>query len=419
MSLHDILARIGLSKYEARLRENGFDDWNTVTAIIEGDMEEMNFTLGDRRKLQNAINSFDTTRSSSLPSKSDSDPPRPERQKRKYKRRPHQDPNAPTRPKSAYVLFGEHVRSNGAMKALSFAEAAKATGKLWHALPEEERLKLWEKPAAEKLARYKLDMQNYEQTQEYKDHQAYLVKFRGEQQARNKAGRAGSAAPTQDESDHDQSATWYGEEEGDIFPPQPPSFELDVESLQDTKVTPFEAGLAEVRNVHQLLGVASRFSPVRPYPPEEFTASAMEKFAHNTGSLLFLWSKDEIEGLLNDVYHAKGEINQADVAEVFAMAAIGSYCDGDLAVNTYQLSFMDTFMYSFNSRRDIDELRGMRLFACLAICRFTNGVHSARRLIREYLTQPVCMSLMTVSRFRFDDWERCFEHAAFGSCIPA
>jgi hypothetical protein len=53
--LSTALARLGLSQYEERLQENGFEDWETVTAITETDMAKMNFKRGDRRKLQRAI----------------------------------------------------------------------------------------------------------------------------------------------------------------------------------------------------------------------------------------------------------------------------------------------------------------------------------------------------------------------------
>ena len=53
--LSTALARLGLGQYEERLRGNGFEDWETVTAITEADLVELGFKLGDRRKLQRAI----------------------------------------------------------------------------------------------------------------------------------------------------------------------------------------------------------------------------------------------------------------------------------------------------------------------------------------------------------------------------
>jgi hypothetical protein len=64
--LNTALTRLGLDQYEERLRENGFEDWETLTAIAETDLEEMGFKLGDRRKLQRAIRENSTSSASHL-----------------------------------------------------------------------------------------------------------------------------------------------------------------------------------------------------------------------------------------------------------------------------------------------------------------------------------------------------------------
>jgi hypothetical protein len=49
------LARVGLVQYEECSRGNGFEEWETVMAITETDMMGLGFRLGDRRRLQRAI----------------------------------------------------------------------------------------------------------------------------------------------------------------------------------------------------------------------------------------------------------------------------------------------------------------------------------------------------------------------------
>ena len=55
------LAHVGLDRYEGRLREHGFWDWENVTGITESDMAEMDFRLGERRKLQRMIREYTTS----------------------------------------------------------------------------------------------------------------------------------------------------------------------------------------------------------------------------------------------------------------------------------------------------------------------------------------------------------------------
>ncbi|KAH7108849.1 hypothetical protein B0J11DRAFT_391288, partial [Dendryphion nanum] len=87
------------------------------------------------------------------------------------------DPNAPHRPKSAYVLFGEHVRQDPTLRFSSFAEIAKETGKRWRELSHEDRANVWETPATDRLQYYKEEFEHYEQTENYQSYQIYLKEF--------------------------------------------------------------------------------------------------------------------------------------------------------------------------------------------------------------------------------------------------
>jgi hypothetical protein len=124
--------------------------------------------------------------------------------------------------------------------------------------------------------------------------------------------------------------------------------------------------MEEVGSIYSSLGVASRLSRVKPYPEEQYTTAAVEAFLNNTGSLLYLWSQDEAEGLVKSVYTTDSGLSPGEAVQVFAMSAIGSYCDDD-ATSAHQQTFMDTFIYLLKSRRDISDIEGMRLLACMAI----------------------------------------------------
>ena len=61
------LAQVGLGRYERLLREHGFSDWENVAGITESDMAEMDFRLGDRRKLQRVIREYTTSNTPKVP----------------------------------------------------------------------------------------------------------------------------------------------------------------------------------------------------------------------------------------------------------------------------------------------------------------------------------------------------------------
>jgi hypothetical protein len=196
--LNATLARLGLSQYEECLRSNGFEDWETVTAITETDMAALGFKRGDRRKLQRAIREYTSSSISHREYVPDYSPlpsggqaavrehaevlpksyQQAARTTRSYRRHPQPDSNAPHKPKTAYVLFGEHVRQDPTLSRSSFIEIARETGKRWRDLSHEERVNTWQAPAADRLEKYKEELACYKETEEYRNYQMYLEEFK-------------------------------------------------------------------------------------------------------------------------------------------------------------------------------------------------------------------------------------------------
>jgi hypothetical protein len=120
--LIEVLERLGLTEYHAKLFDNGFHNWETVVDITEDDMTTLNFKLGHRRLLQREIATFrGVPQSLSLEPETSSPEPTllstsalesftrqtttpPPREKRRYRRHPRPDPNAPKKPKTACTI---------------------------------------------------------------------------------------------------------------------------------------------------------------------------------------------------------------------------------------------------------------------------------------------------------------------------
>jgi hypothetical protein len=117
--LTEVLERLGLTEYCAPLSDNGFHNWDAVVDITEDDMTTLNFKLGHRRLLQREIATFrGVPQSLSLEPETNSPEPTslsasalesftrqtttpPPREKRRYRRHPRADSNAPKKPKTA------------------------------------------------------------------------------------------------------------------------------------------------------------------------------------------------------------------------------------------------------------------------------------------------------------------------------
>jgi len=401
--LSTALDRLGLGLYEERLRENGFDDWKTATAITESDMGELEFKLGDRRKLQRAIREHNATQSTlhvsmdcnypllfgglTAVAKDSEIVPRSSQQTpratRLYRRHPRPDPNASHKPKTAYMLFGEHVRQDPTLGRSSFSEIAKETGKRWKEISHEERVKNWETPAASRLQNYKKELERYKQTENYGSYQTYLEDFKQGQHnpesmisPNNRVSSTTEPVPPSGPpvSQDREELKATGQEHYGIE-------DIDLDGQSPDITSPIKSGLEEVRHISNALGVAPHLTRVAAFPQEDRTTKAVEAFLHGTGSLLYFWNREEALDLVKSVYHPDRDSTPVYATEVFAMSAVGSYCDGEAPSMLLQKEFLDFFLYMLSSPSDMSDFRRMRLFACLAICRFTNSVESARRLL--------------------------------------
>jgi hypothetical protein len=283
------------------------------------------------------------------------------------------------------VLFGEHVRRDPALSHSSFTELAKETGKRWRELSYEERVNTWETPAADRLQDYKKELERYKQTENYQSYQTYLEGF--EQQRHTPESIILSDNKLSSTHEPAISGQLPASQEG-LEATRRESVDTDDLELeggsQDT-ASPIKDEIEEVRHISKALGINAHLTRVTAFPPEDMTTTAVEAFVHGTGSLLYLWNRDEAFDLLRSVYHPQSDSKPVYATEVFAMSAVGSYCDAELHTMLAREQFLHSFLYMLSSSLEACALRRMRLFACLAICRFTDSVESARRLMCKRL----------------------------------
>ncbi|KAI8139638.1 high mobility group box domain-containing protein [Fennellomyces sp. T-0311] len=105
--------------------------------------------------------------------------------KRKYRRRPKPDKNAPVKPPSAYIMFSNEVRAEMKDQNMSFAEIARSIGEQWKAMSPEKKHS-YEITAMQAKDAYLIAMQQHRQTAEYKQYQEYLKGFKEKQAVANR-----------------------------------------------------------------------------------------------------------------------------------------------------------------------------------------------------------------------------------------
>lgn len=199
--LGEIFAELGISHYLHDFIEQGFDTWETILDITESDFDALGVKLGHRRKLQRKIansRGLSADRALASPRHTPTEEP-PEEQKavaakaegkdgagstgaphgakRKYRRHPKPDENAPERPPSAYVIFSNKMREELKGRNLSFTEIAKLVGENWQNLSPNEK-EPYEQQAFSAKERYNNELAEYKKTDHYREYSLYLIDFK-------------------------------------------------------------------------------------------------------------------------------------------------------------------------------------------------------------------------------------------------
>ncbi|MBW0529358.1 hypothetical protein O181_069073 [Austropuccinia psidii MF-1] len=215
-SVAGFLTSIGLSDYLEIFVFEGFDTIQSIEEITENDLEHMHVKRGHRRILQRALGqrlnskrlvepsspipSPNTNHSMALASSSciQSSKPTtnpllsqspticvaPLRQKRRYRRHPKPDPNAPEKPLSAYVMFSNTIREQLKGQQISFTEIARLVGDRWKNLDQTTK-ESFERRATEEKAHWSRLMTAYKTTHEHEQYRRYLVQFKEAQSRRS------------------------------------------------------------------------------------------------------------------------------------------------------------------------------------------------------------------------------------------
>ncbi|RFU73778.1 high-mobility group 20a [Trichoderma arundinaceum] len=188
--LDAIFRELGIAQYLDTFVEQGFDTWDTILDIQESDLWVDLIWLHPQRLQRRIANARGIDPSVSLSSikaaledaKHDGAHKKRESAshagdnssgpKRKYRRHPKPDENAPERPMSAYVLFSNKI--------------AKLVGENWQSLPLPER-EVYEGQARASKERYYREMALYKETPEYRKYMRYLEEF-NEKQAKPSQG---------------------------------------------------------------------------------------------------------------------------------------------------------------------------------------------------------------------------------------
>ncbi|KAH9875665.1 hypothetical protein IAQ61_003129 [Plenodomus lingam] len=437
--LTDVLDRLGLSEYHHVLVENGFHSWETVVDITEEDLTALNFKLGHRRALQREIATFRGIPSTlSLDLDSNSTEPislstslstsaletltrqtstPPAREKRRYRRHPRPDANAPKKPKTAYVNFADQLRLDPAVGQLSFVNIAREVGRRWQELPAEQK-RVWESNAARAMQEFEAQMDEYKKTDNWRNYQIYLNDFRTQQTAPS-SKRPGNSRSTTDTSNNTRQLSRASPSSSDspISLPSNQSTGTEAEASHNALTLAFSE-LVALRG--EILSQGTPAYDQHHLPSEELLRRAMHAFIRGTGSLLYMWTYAQADEILDRIYRPRLPVDAMTLAECFTVAAMGAHYDVDCFPDRLRRVLYASGTLHFNEQTARqDYLRTMRLLLSMSFYALLEKHMSARYLIAAGLqiARWKCPPLhFSTSKLAGDGWRRVYRSLIFMDC---
>jgi hypothetical protein len=426
--LQEVLDSLGLQQYHKVLTENGFDTWEVVADITEEDLQELGFKLGHRRILQREIANYRgvlfglsldsdgsplaspqaTAGLESFPFPSQSSAsmsPKAKEGKRRYRRHPKPDANAPKKPKTAYVNFADHLRTDPSIRSLSFVEIAKEVGRRWQNMPADKK-HVWECEAARAMQQYETAMDEYRKSPEYAQYQDYLDEFRRKQIAMKEKKEAASK-------------TIEGTPTREPFSVRSSSSPVSFTSVSTPELEKYNEALTQAINELAICRQESTTPGVRLYdaahlPPLETVQSAAAALIEGTESFLFIWTFEQLQTLINNVYNSSSSRDALSLAEIFACVAVGASLNSksipDLIRKMVYSSATSLFSLDIVNS---DPFRAMRLMATLATYSVIERHLSTKSLVAAALQVARCKSPQFSSQSIADCWRKVYRTLVF------
>lgn len=318
-----------------------------------------------------------------------------ERTKRRYRRKPRPDINAPKKPKTAYVNFADTLRTDPQISSLSFVEIAREVGRRWQALPPDQK-HAWECQAARDMQEYEAQMDEYKTTENYRRYQHYLKSFRNDQTQGKKPRTGPRPALDQERKSRSNSSETLSVGSGEVIS-RSNSCSLhsdDCQAAVDLAMQELSVRRDEV------LALGAPIFDARHLPQKDMTQNAALSCRLGTGSLLFLVREELLERVLDDVYN-RASADPLSLIVVFLIAAVGAHYDAECMSDTMRHGLFASATLIFESEfSGILNERVMWIFTILSIHSLLEKHMVARHVVSKCYPSRLKSTVLPHTRAR-------------------
>jgi hypothetical protein len=317
------------------------------------------------------------------------------------------------------VNFADQLRTDREVSQLSFVNIAKEVGRRWQELPAEQK-RVWESNAARAMQEFESRLDEYKKTESWKKYQHYLNDFRTKQNQPASGKRPVATRSTTDSSNNTQGYSHAS--------PSSPESPTTAQSLTSTSPEAEACHNALTLAFSELVALRGEVleSGTKPYdaqnlPPEEMVQRAMYAFIGGTGSLVFMWTYEQANVLLDRVYRPQVPVDSMTLAECFTVAAMGAHYDMDcFPDNIRKLLYASGTLHFHEQTARQDYLRTMRLLLSMSFYALLEKHLSSRYLVGEFTVKrgwKVGTDSFLAAGLQIARWKCSALHAVTG--IPA
>jgi hypothetical protein len=253
---------------------------------------------------------------------------------------------------------------------------------------------VWESNAARAMQEFESQMDEYKKTDSWRRYQLYLNEFKAQQsQSQSQSQPCSSKRPPASRSTTDSSNNTRilsrgspSSSESPTTAPSLSSIGLEAEVCHNALTLAFSE-LVTLRG--EVLNTGIRPYDEQHLPSEELIKRAMYAFVRGTGSLLFMWTYDQVDEILERVYRPQRPVDAMTLSECFTVAAMGAHYDMECFPDRIRKVLYASGTLQFHeqtARRDY--LRTMRLLLSMSFYALLEKHMSARYLIGKSILNP-------------------------------
>jgi hypothetical protein len=283
------------------------------------------------------------------------------------------------------VNFADQLRTDPEVSQLTFVNIAREVGRRWQELPAEQK-RVWESNAARAMQEFEAQMDEYKKTDGWRKYQAYLNEFKAQQSQSSAGKRPVASRSTTDSSNNTRVFSRASPSSSDSLmstsiAPSLPSLGTEAEVCHNALTLAFSE-LVTLRG--EILNQGTQAYDENNLPSEELTKRSMHAFIRGTGSLLFMWTYEQADEILDRIYRPQQRVDAMTLAECFIVAAMGAHYDMDCFPDRIRKVLYASGSLHFHERTARqDYLRTMRLLLSMSFYALLEKHMSARYVIGE------------------------------------